>query len=65
VILNALTAILLVLISAVGTIWAAKLNGKVKEVHVLVNNQLQTVMDKNTELTAEVKYQKTQPAEDP
>jgi hypothetical protein len=35
------------------------------EVHGLVNDQLDQVMDKNTDLTEQLKYAKTQPAEEP
>jgi len=35
------------------------------EVHELVNDQLDTVMSKNVDLTAQLKHAKTQPAEDP
>jgi hypothetical protein len=37
---------------------------QLKQVHSLVNQQLDTVMDKNAALTAEVQFQKTQPAEE-
>lgn len=62
-VLNAITLLLCAFITSAGSIWAAKMTRKVKEVHELVNNQLDTVMNKNVALTAEVEYQKTQPAE--
>jgi hypothetical protein len=64
-ILNAITAILCAFITTAGTIWAVRMNTKVNNVHELVNNQLDTVMNKNIDLTAQVKYEKTQPAEEP
>jgi hypothetical protein len=62
---NAITLLIVSFASVGGTVWAAKISGKVKEVHILVNNQLDEIMTKNAALTAEVKFQKTQPAEDP
>jgi hypothetical protein len=54
-ILNAVTLVLCALIAAGGSVWAAWITRRVREVHVLVNQQLDTVMNKNVELTAQLK----------
>jgi ketopantoate reductase len=61
VLVNDLTLILVAGITAGGAVWAASITRKVREVHILVNNQLDAVMNKNVDLTAQLKQAREDP----
>ncbi len=52
-IIASVTLILVALIGAVGTVWAARIRAKVAEIHVLVNSNLTAVTEALARKTAQ------------